>query len=316
MLKSTTTQSIRLSLIAFLTMLPLAGCDSDTVQVGETSVGINTSFDEQPNAVCNPFGGTGAVIGDMVPTTSRNGLIGKIYSGDGADETWTHASDYQTRGTELDATLYLDQLNVPTREFSRGFVTNAGATLQTPNGDTLYEWFGLKVESEIRLTSDQAEGRYQFAVLSDDGAVFSIDDTGTGLRRLINNDGLIPTTMRCAQEGIELTRASSIPIRVDYFQGPRFHVSLMLMWRKLPDVNASLSDTACDKGGNYVFFNPDFVPSTPTTLYNDMLARGWKVVQPANYHLPESVGSNPCSGGGTGMGGGGLGGGPSNLPQN
>ena len=88
-----------------------------------------------------------------------------------------------------------------------------------------------------------------------------------------------------------------LPIAVDYYQGPRFHIALMVLWRKLPDANASsLADSACGLSGNDRFFNSNQSPSVPSQTYLDLLSRGWSVVAPQNFLLPLNSPMNPCNG--------------------
>jgi hypothetical protein len=131
--------------------------------------------------------------------------------------------------------------------------------------------------------------------MSDDGSVFEIDQGG-GFRPLINNDGWHSSKMGCAADAIEMRRDRDLPIRIDYYQGPRFHIALVLLWRKLSDVPVSgeFSDTACGKSGNDTFFDSNVVPPKAKALWTNMLARGWKVVSPDNFYLPEDGVVNPC----------------------
>ena len=48
--------------------------------------------------------------------------------------------------------------------------------------------------------------------------------------------------------------------------------------------------------GNSTFFDSTQTPSAPMPTYNAMLSRGWKVIAPANYLLPQATGGvNPCN---------------------
>lgn len=66
------------------------------------------------------------------------------------------------------------------------------------------------------------EGDYQIALLADDGAVLQASDTGAGFTTLIDNDGTHPTKMACASRTVHMSRDSRIPIKLDYYQGPRY----------------------------------------------------------------------------------------------
>jgi hypothetical protein len=47
--------------------------------------------------------------------------------------------------------------------------------------------------------------------------------------------------------------------------------------------------------GNDLFWDSNSVPSAPTSKFNDLLARGWKVASAKNFLLPSGAGTNPCS---------------------
>jgi hypothetical protein len=108
----------------------------------------------------------------------------------------------------------MSQLDITPRPFRQGF----------PGLDGLIEWFGL----DIRFTVDIASsGNWELGLVSDDGAILSIDG-----RDVINNDGVHRATARWTQA--ELTSGVR-NFRVRYFQGPREHIALMLVWRKEGD---------------------------------------------------------------------------------
>jgi hypothetical protein len=105
----------------------------------------------------------------------------------------------------------LAQLDITPRSFREGF----------PGMDGLIEWFGL----DIRFTVKIAEpGMWDLALMSDDGAILSIDDT-----EVINNDGLHGPVGAYARVRLA---AGARRFRVRYFQGPREHIALVLVWRR------------------------------------------------------------------------------------
>ena len=105
----------------------------------------------------------------------------------------------------------LAQLNIAPRDFREGF----------PGLGTTNEWFGL----DIRFTVNVAEaGTWELMLLSDDGAILSIDG-----QDVINNDGIhgaLPETAK-----VQLDKGLR-NFRVRYFQGPGFNLALILGWRK------------------------------------------------------------------------------------
>lgn len=222
---------------------------------------------------------------------TKNGLIADLYYLQKDQTKYHELEKYFTEGTHVDQiSLYFNRLFVPTRPFDRGFVTNQGQTVVTPEGDTLYEWFALHMESNLVLNAEDPAGAYQMAVLSDDGTVINIDD-GNGFRTLINNDGTHPTKMACATEPIFMSATNKLPVKIDYYQGPRHHISLVVMWRPWP---ADINDPLCGQSGNSLFFDSTKNPPEPQQPYYQLLDRGWKALTTENYVLPDN-GQNPCT---------------------
>jgi hypothetical protein len=103
--------------------------------------------------------------------------------------------------------LYTTMLNVWPQEFSEGF----------PNITDRFEWFGIAYSGKFWIEDG---GEYRFSLLSDDGAKLKIDD-----RLVVDNDGLHGAIATSA--AATLSRGMH-RIQVDYFQGPRFTVALVL----------------------------------------------------------------------------------------
>ncbi len=103
--------------------------------------------------------------------------------------------------------IYTRSLNVPPRDFKEGF----------PGVTKRFEWFGIDYEGKFWI---ERAGRYEFALTSDDGSVLYIDGD-----EVINNDGMHPPVTK--KGSVQLAHGAH-DIRVRYFQGPRFHVALIL----------------------------------------------------------------------------------------
>jgi outer membrane protein OmpA-like peptidoglycan-associated protein len=103
--------------------------------------------------------------------------------------------------------VYAKTLNVPPRNFSEGF----------PGVTNRYEWFAIDYTGEFFLTSPR---KMKFALLSDDGAKLIIDG-----KTVIDNDGIHPPTEKYGE--IELNSGLH-KIEVQYFQGPKYQVALVL----------------------------------------------------------------------------------------
>ncbi len=242
-----------------------------------------------PPTVCAPFDPGN-------PGSDQTGLAGRIKYLEATQARVTNVGDLLANGKDAGVQLVLNSLDVPTVRFTQGFVdSGTSAPLKTSAGAVLNEWFAIDVRSELILSDSETDGFYQLAFLSDDGAVLDIDATLTAAgTRLIDNDGEHSTRMGCASKAVYLKKSETRPIRVKYFQGPREHISLTLMWRKVAAENAA-KDVLCGASGNDYFWNSNVTPSAPTAKYNELVSRGWKIPRAKNFILPPDVRTNPCS---------------------
>jgi hypothetical protein len=111
--------------------------------------------------------------------------------------------------------IYTAYLCVPLRDFSDGF----------PGVTKRFEWFAIDYRGRFWVSR---EGVYEFMLTSDDGSVLYIDE-----RKIVDNDGV---HAEVKASGEVMLKPGVHRIRVSYFQGPRFHVSLILEVRR-PDEN-------------------------------------------------------------------------------
>jgi hypothetical protein len=236
-------------------------------------------------AACTPF-----EEGPSGPVTSENGLSAEIRipplsvleSGSSPGSSgWTNLDKFNSEGVKLE---YLNSLNVPTRAFSTGFPKTDGGNLLDSAGNTLFEWFQLKMKADFQLSASDVSGDYEFALLSDDGSRLSL-----GGNRLINYPSNTPTRLHCSNSSIFLNRTTRLPLEVEYFQGPRHHIALMLLWRKA----SATQEPLCGSSGNAFFFDSTQDPSAPTANYEGLLDRGWKVISPDHFFLQDGE-QNPC----------------------
>jgi hypothetical protein len=145
------------------------------------------------------------------------------------------------------------------------------------------------------LGPNDPEGTYEFALLSDDGAIWKIKPGDGGYQVAVDNDGDHPTQMGCSTFRMNMTHRTQALMQLDYYQGPRYHISIIPMWR-LVTAGQQSPDPLCGQQGNNFFFDPNH-GSVALQPYNDLLARGWKPLAAANYALPEGALFNPCEGG-------------------
>jgi PA14 domain len=155
--------------------------------------------------------GTGACTGDepiarfsttvFGSTIPNDGLRGQVYE-------LLQGMNYLPYFTTMKpvATLYTKSLNIAPQDFSRGF----------PGLPNLTEWFAIDYQATIWISEP---GKYRFQLMSDDGSKLYIDEI-----QIISNDGVHPP--RTMEAEVTLKRGSH-PIRISYFQGPRFQLALV-----------------------------------------------------------------------------------------
>lgn len=292
------TKDLRSLHVLFLAILVLtmsgcltegAGTEGDTEVVADPSETPAPPLTPPERTVCDPFNAG-------VSARDRGLIANLVYLTDDLPR-YTSAHDYILNGTPIQSTLYFDKLFIPTRAFDLGFYTQDGTLVLNQHDQPLYEYFGLRLESQLQLAPGEGAGWYQMAALSDDGSVLDLKNSDGTLSRLINNDGTHPTRMGCAAKSVYVSEGQKIPFVMEYYQGPRYHISMVLMWRPLPsgaNPNDPVSDVECGRSGNSRYFDSTRVPSAPTSTYYDMLTRGWKPLENQNYNFPEQA-SNPCA---------------------
>jgi hypothetical protein len=111
------------------------------------------------------------------------------------------------RGMKPVGTIYTRSLNIPPQDFRQGF----------PGVTKRFEWFAIDYSGRFWV---EMEGDYGFSLNSDDGANLYIDR-----ELVVDNDGQHAPLERTGS--IQLTKGVH-DIRVSYFQGPRYHVALVL----------------------------------------------------------------------------------------
>ena len=104
-------------------------------------------------------------------------------------------------------TISTTKLNVPLQSFEQGF----------PGVTNRFEWFALHYRGAFAVP---AAGTYRFRLTSDDGSRLLIDG-----RQVIDNDGVHGEVQ--VEESVQLAEGVH-SIEVQYFQGPRFDVALVL----------------------------------------------------------------------------------------
>ncbi len=143
---------------------------------------------------------TGATFGTTVVVPS--GLRGLVYN---IRRNSSHLPKF--RKLKPVGAIYTASLDVPPQNFERGF----------PGVTDRFEWFAIDYTGKFWIDNP---GWYAFDLLSDDGSKLYIDG-----EEIIDNDGLHPPEEKT---GIVNLDGGIHEMRVSYFQGPRFHVALVL----------------------------------------------------------------------------------------
>lgn len=247
--------------------------------VGQMKVDVN----ENPlhTTVCDPFSENPAI--DM-----KKGVRASLYYLAPGMPVLNKSTDYLQFARKSQQKLFFTDINAPTRLFDKGFSTQTSDIVKTDTGEKLIENFGMSFETVLKLGPEDAEGTYELAMLSDDGVVLKTN-YGTNDKVLVNDDGDHPTKMGCSSQLITMKKETSLPLKLSYYQGPRYHIANVMIWRKATTAG---KDALCGSSSNDLFYNQ--YTSAPASGFKDLTKRGWKVVGADNFYLPESATYNPC----------------------
>lgn len=288
-----------LALTSLLTACPdqqQSGTESGTTVVNEPTPGTPLPPLSSPErTICDPFSTNSPAARDRGVIANMVWLDDSMPPRNGQPSI-KNVANYFSIGNIVESTLYFDRLFVPTRAFDLGFMTQTGDTVLNHLGQPMYEYFALRMQGQFQLAANEEPGLYQVALLSDDGAVLKVSDGNGGETTIINNDGEHPTRFACPTQVINMQRDTKLPFSLEYFQGPRYHISLAVMWRPLPDgtdPDLPVTDPRCGQSGNSLFFDSTVVPTKMQSPFYELLSRNWKVLENENFYFPEQA-SNPC----------------------
>jgi len=107
--------------------------------------------------------------------------------------------------------IFTNILNIPPRNFSEGF----------PGVSKRFEWFAIDYKGKFYVSKDR---NIEFSLLSDDGSKLFIDG-----KCIIDNGGIHPPRKL---KGKIFLKKGFHSIEVQYFQGPRYKVALVLSYVK------------------------------------------------------------------------------------
>ncbi len=246
------------------------------------------------NPICDPFGGGSG------PTTSSNGILGSLnYIPNNSPRVPSDSltlADFNSGKpdvVEVANTVVLSQFNVRTHDFNFGFTDTGNSTVKDINGNVLVEFFALFTHGLLMLNNNDTDGDYQFGLLADDGSELFIGDRND---KMIENDGVHSNTFACSPSAspVSLRKGEPIPFKLNYFQGPRVRISLMLLWRKNSDIGINEPECGVKREDSYYFTHNSSGEPVATAKFNALLNRGWKVIPAANFYLPGNN-QNPCN---------------------
>lgn len=234
--------------------------------------------------ICDPMGG-GNNPG------ANDGLLAHLYYLAAGQQQYDSVSEYIELGIQSSQTMFFSDLNIPTRKFDMGFPTQTGDLVKDDQGQVLNEYFAIRFQSVLKLSENDIPGEYELALLSDDGSIMRINDADGVPRVVVDNDHDHPTKMGCG-DTISIGVDSEFDVQIDYYQGPRYHISMIPMWRRVD--SSTQSEPNCGREGNEMYFDYNN-NSQPQNAYINMLNRGWRPIAAENWHLPPSAIFNPCT---------------------
>jgi len=277
-------------ILVYAAVVSLMACVGKATDNNPTYSPYNVNKYAVNKVACDPMGGS-----SNPSSNPQQGIKAQLWYLSASQPRQHDVESMITQGQPSSESLFFSELNVPTRLFTEGFPLQAGGTIQDDAGNELIEYFALRFESLIQLGENDPEGDYQFGMLSDDGTIWSIASTeeGQDYQILLNNDGDHPTQMGCGPI-VHMTHTTRLVSRIDYYQGPRYHIALVPLWRLVD--SSTVPETQCGQNGNSMYFDYNN-NSAPEPAYNQMLARGWKPLTADNYSVQTSADYNPCTAG-------------------
>jgi hypothetical protein len=284
----------------------LTGCDAESITASLDAAGIESDgsgTDSNKNdssegsqksngrkkLVCDPFVAQGGGAQPQI----RGLLYGDIPNAHHSTHfLFEHYFEVNELGYEKyllgDVVLRLSSVNILPRDFETGFpVSGTGSNPELlrseSTGEVLNEYFGLKLDTILKLTENDAEGDYEFAIISDDGASMKFDEDAADW---IREESIHPPVMTCAAQMKNLTRESRKRLKLQYFQGPKTIISFALLMRPA----GGAPEYFCHRDP-VTGLPPAMVPMMGDTLHSYFTDNGWKMVEPGNFELPQEFAS-------------------------
>ena len=109
----------------------------------------------------------------------------------------------------------IDQLDVADQDWEGGFPKINDSSIRTK----YLEWYGVRCKGKLKVTKADT---YGFFLTADDGAILTIHNSA-----LVNNDGL--HSVQTKSGSLYLAKGNHA-MQIDYYQGPRTRIALLLEW--------------------------------------------------------------------------------------
>lgn len=273
--------------------LLLAACHKTSPGSLDSAAAVPSPYDVNKYAVnktvCNPLGGSTATSSEP-----SQGLHASLWYLQSNQTPYHDVESMINYGHASSEQLFFSELFVPTRLFTEGFPLQSGGSIVNDAGQELIEYFALRFDGLLHLGPNDAEGDYQLGMLSDDGTIWSLSEDGVNYDITLNNDGDHPTQMGCGPI-VHMTQSTVLAMKLDYYQGPRYHIALVPMWRRV-NTSPTPNEPLCGQNGNSLYFDYNN-NSAPEPAFNQLLSRGWYPLGVQNYSVSASTTFNPCTSG-------------------
>lgn len=247
-----------------------------------TESSVNIIIPSKGNTVCDPLTGNSTA-------EESKGLVGNIrlIKPDVLESLKSNLQNYLNTETSYQVpnlTLFMSKVDVPKRSFDQGFASQDNQVLKV-NNEPLLEYFNVNLESELIVTQLSEVGEYEMAVISDDGSQLLVkEENNSDYRIYSQSNGQHSPRMICSSsnsgtsEYLDFQLGKKLAVKINYFQGPRYHIALQYIWRK---------KTPGQTRSNYCGTIID-----PTDFAN-MINEGWSIIPAHIFNLPENV-VNTC----------------------
>ncbi len=177
-----------------------------------------------------------------------------------------------------------------------GFENTKGQIVKGNDGKPILNNYVVSLETELVLDSNDKEGFYQVAVIANYPLQIETR-TVKGVEKIVNSqDKNSFPTFSCMNESklIRMEKNKSLSLKISSQQGSNPEKTLMLMWRKVADLENDKPnkkqmalETRCGEGGDHLFYD-DTKGIQPTqalsAFFKQMKKRNrWEVLDEGNF---------------------------------